>query len=134
MKIYIEPRVEAGTDRGGENLYLDFSAHHDGDTPPNEPIEVVLSTRDDWEGSTIACTEDGEARIRYKSPHYEFEWEGTGDDALGLILRSYEGRKVIETQILDYFKDPSSWQYCHKPGQSPKLVCELEYLIDGNAE
>ena len=134
MKIYVEPRAEAGTDRGGEDLYLDFTAHYDGDTPPSEPIEVVLSTRDDWEGSTTIHTEDGEVRIRYKSPHYEFDWEGTGDDALGLIVKSYEGRKVIVTQVLDHFKKREYWQYCHKPGQSPRLVCKVECFIDGNAE
>jgi hypothetical protein len=148
VKVYVTPRVVAGTDRGGEDLFLDFEAHHDGDTPPvDEPVEVLLCVRDDWEGLTevrdLTGDEPDEAylpgvRVYYRSCYYDFEWEGTGEDALAAEFRDYstykEDQQVRTRKVEEVFRNPTNWSFCHKPGESPRLRCYFEHYVNGNAE
>jgi hypothetical protein len=152
VKVRVTPRVVAGTDRGGEDLFLDLEAHHDGDTPPvDEPVEVLLRTADDWEGLTEVrepaefeeLVLSGElpdekfhsgVRVYYRSCHYDFEWEGTGEDALAAKFRDYSDNQVVVRKVEDVFRNSANWAFCHKPGESPRLRCYLEHYVNGNAE
>ena len=132
MKIYVSPVVIAGTQRGGEDLQFCYRAEHCGENPPtDEEVEVVLYCAEDHEDLSVQILEDieeieddeyADVRVRYTTNYYEFTWEGKGEDALKT------------GPILEHFKNPENWAYCHKPGQPARLRCERTELIEGNAE
>lgn len=126
MKLIVTPRVVAGTDRGGEDLFLDIVAEVEGNTPPSlEDIEVVGFNADadaHMEPVGEVLEEDGLilGSVEVNSGHYEFEWSGDGNDILDLVR--------------DEFKDPKSWCFCHQHGEPERLRFYVEYFVDGNAD
>ena len=139
MKVTVTPRVVAGTDRGGEDLFLDFVAYHDGDTPPvEESVEEVQLGLEEWDGLTEVLDEetcDGGPEVCYRTCHYEFEWTGTGKGALQAEFQSYnEDNQGAVRKVESVFRNPANWHYCHKPGEPPRLKCCWEHYVDGNAE
>lgn len=141
MKVRVEPEVETGTDKGGEDLHLRFTATHEGDTPPvGEDLEVELAVADDYDVEAKVTdgdydAESGErfwpkAKVKYRTYHYDFEWEGTGDDVLGETLYHDNKRVTVE----QYLRNPDTWSFCHKPGEPPRLTSTGLVFCDGNAD
>jgi len=144
----IDPSVEMGTERGGEDLNLVYTCHHDGEQPPvDEPIEPALAAADFFDGCNVTCSDDSEeeyvppgVHVHYRTCHYDFEWEGDANDAM--THRVYQGKQDEHgvfvsgdyCSVEEYFRNPDNWRFCHKPGQPPKLVCTTDTLIAGNAE
>lgn len=130
--VHVEPKVEAGLNRGGEDLHLVFTSEVEGDTPPTEFV-ADLAVGDDLEGCNLdRLDKEAEARflndeddgydgpVRYWTRHYEHEWVGTPESALALA----------EAKL----RDPVNWRFCHRPGESPRLCFEYEHYVTGNAD
>ena len=132
MKVFVEPEVVAGLERGGEDLFLLVKAEHVGNTPPvGEELEVLLPTTDDYEGCSVSYEgkEDSDwvqGPVKFHTDFYEFEWEGTGRDVLALT----SGEKTVE----EVLRNQASWTFCHKPGEPSKLRCQVNVFVCGNAE
>lgn len=135
-KLRVTPVVLAGLNRGGENLFLDFKCTVEGETVPTE-FDVLLDVDDDHEGLSVELEdeedeedEEGETeytdenpyrgKVKYHTNHYEFEWEGTSADALALL-----GDKLKNNRL---------WQFCHHPGETPRLQFKYRHYVAGNAE
>jgi len=148
MLVTVEPEVESGNNKGGEDLYLVFRAVHEGEVPPvTEEIEVALAKDDDYDGVSVEMLGLDEMQpgdpgdtaepcavgvsVRYCSNHYEFEWTGDGADVLKLHTDYKDGRwQTVE----EYLRNPNNWVFCHRPGEKPKLKCCGCSLVDGNAD
>ena len=125
MRLIVTPRVVAGTDRGGEDLFLDVVAEVEGNTPPSlEDIEVVGFNADLVHIEPIGDVLEEDdlilGKVKVTSPHYEFEWSGDGNDILDLVR--------------DEFQNPKSWCFCHQHGEPERLRFYSELYIDGNAD
>lgn len=130
--VHVEPHVEAGLDRGGEDLYLDFIAEVKGRKIPTE-CDIVLNVDDDADGYNVERldkeAEDEWARhedqpykgkVRYWTWHYEHQWVGDQEDA----------RKLVYA----HFRMKVNWSFCHKPGEKPRLRFKYRHYVTGNAE
>lgn len=145
MRVTVKPEVEAGLERGGEDLRLVVTSVHEGDTPPvNEPVEVFLAVEDAYEGASVELQGDlhpgdpgdtdepfaKDVTVRYKSDAYEFEWVGSGADVLARETKVEGQRRTVESLL----RDPTRWRFCHEPGKPSRLQFKLRLLVDGNAE
>jgi len=129
IEMIVEGEGTSGTNKGGEDLNLIFSA----ETPLNDPatfgealqtaeIEVIFveghgANLDPLEGD---LDNDQIDRVRYKTFHYDFNWEGTRADALALVEES--------------IRDPRHWKAQGAIGGPQKAVFTQEVFIDGNAD
>jgi len=112
VKVTVTPRVEAGTDKGGEDLWLDFEATGDG------PLVVELQPGDpSWDededenpGVFSCCTD-----------HYEFEWSGS----LLELLKLAEKAGV---------NDSSNWAWCGPVTKQPQRHWTYSHFVAGNAD
>lgn len=123
MKLTVYPKVVAGTDRGGEDLYLVFHAQATGPLNP-EYLEVTDLEIDGGRhgGVGVEVLEFDEAshrimKVRWWSS-YEFEWVGTPEDLKLLVGK--------------YLKEETLWS---RPGLRGNLcVFRYEHFVDGNAQ
>lgn len=131
--LYVKPTVEAGLNRGGEDLSLSFACEVEGETVPTEfDTQLATDAEDDLDGVNVGLLDDEEAervaetggpyrgRLKYTTHHYEVEWEGTAVDAFLLMV--------------DHLKDNQNWRFCHRPGESPKLRFTYQHYVGGNAD
>jgi hypothetical protein len=142
IEIIVYPVVVAGPDRGGEDLWLDFSAvidltkhpelkeatadrrqfamelntiwHHKGE------ISVDFGCGDEVASSHFDTTLGGCPEVEYRTPHYGFSWKGTPEDALGLIR--------------ERLLDPRSWKVSYRIGDHPHVEFRHRHYVAGNAE
>lgn len=144
MNISVKPHVVAGTDRGGEDLFLVFFHECDGsEIPTTEPrlefelydsgatitdgdreIDVIqphVTLRPGAQEADVIQTRlgAGELSIRY-STECGFTWCGKVEDALAIIAHMV--------------RDSAYWHFCHSPGEPERLRFEHTYFVDGNAE
>lgn len=82
MKLNVMPDVVAGTNRGGEDLFLVFTI-----SAPTMPAELGSFSKPEieMEGFDVVETlkpQDTHYRV---STEYDFSWEGTVDDAWDLV-------------------------------------------------
>lgn len=116
--VTVKPRVVAGTDKGGEDLFLDFEC-----TEKDGEFEVVFEDGAEcsWEFEVDEDDEEKVVSARCTSGYYEFEWEGTPEDALALALAA------------GVDKD-SNWEWFGSVSEEPKKRWCLEHFADGNAD
>ncbi len=115
-KLVVKPKVVVGEERGGEDLYLSFECTEDGTEFEVEPEDGDLYwelDQDDETGETVG--------LSCKTEQYEFSWSGTLDDVLKIALDLGLG-------------DKSTWDWCGKAPESPKLCWKCLFHVDGNAD
>ena len=118
MKVTVTPQVVSGTNKGGEDLFLDFEAIGEpSDTFTVEPTSGDPSWNCDGEGDEddptnvwSCCTE-----------HYEFKWSGTLADLHKL---------AVEAGVTD----SAEWEWCGKVGGPPERRFRHEHFVAGNAD
>lgn len=126
IKATVEPHVVAGTDRGGEDLYLLFSAHED------DTVEGVLLELEDgdevwnWEyedeEAEEDCDDEHEGKVYFcTTSQYKFKWEGTHKDLLKLFVENGG-------------TDTNCWSWYGPVSEPPKKRFILKFYVDGNAE
>ena len=119
MKVYVEPLVVAGTERGGEDLSLVFRA--ESDSRPNlatitlDDIEIALEG-DMWQFREEDAT-PGDPEVWLRTDHYEIEWEGSREDLKHMVLGWIRSKMYWSS---NFDGDLFSFKY--------------EEFIDGNAE
>jgi hypothetical protein len=131
LKVTVTPEATAGTSKGGEDLHLVVRVRVEGETPPTT-----------LEGSTVEFEQSGTCQLdadvdddgepvlfKVRTFHYDFEWEGTAEDVLGL-RRAHKPDLTVGERLLD----PSQWTFGHSPGQEPFLVFEYRHFVEGNAD
>ena len=140
VKVTVTPDVEAGLDKGGEDLNLVVVARHEGDTPPVDAefeVAVYVCDGDGYNQQNEDFESDEEyadVRVHYCTHHYEFEWEGEGKDALALEVWDFSTKPSQRVTVEQYLRNPANWKFDHKPGESPRLVCEVSAYVGGNAD
>lgn len=148
MQLKVQPTVEAGTERGGEDLILVCTIEVESETPPgpDEPVEVLFvvadSEIDDLQAAILDEVPEEfdevcySGRVKYRTYAYEFEWEGGPEEVLALQVYSTPlGEKYpIRRSLLETIRDLSQWRFCHRPGEPPRLRFELSDTVCGNAE
>ncbi len=125
VRATVEPKVVAGTERGGEDLFLLFTAYED-----NKVEGVLLELKDgddlDWyyEEENEEESEEDEHKGKVYScttVQYEFTWEGTHQDLL----------ELYKEQGGD---DTTTWNWYGPVSEPPKKRFYLEHFVDGNAD
>lgn len=123
MKVTVTPRVVSGTDRGGEDLFLDFAA----DEFDTGPLQVELGDGDpSWDfADDYDEDEDGnptpESTVSCCTGHYEFEWKGTFAQLVALVR---------ETGVTS----EQNWRWTGPASSPPVKVFRHEHFVAGNAD
>jgi hypothetical protein len=117
MIVTVSPLLVAGTDRGGEDLFLKFTCEVTGQPDFSQPQDSRGGFM-----SPFAPLKDGIVEEDYEMQagptEYEFMWEGKVADL----------REILKDEI----RKESNWS---RPGFSSN-VCKFEYkhFVDGNAD
>ena len=115
IKVLVSSVVVAGTDRGGEDLFIKFTASTTERPTLNyglNDIEIEVGDDiDEIDGVLSVCTEA-----------YEFEWEGTRDAIK---------ERVLPFLNSDEYIDGDGWISNLK---GTKFIFTLEDFVDGNAD
>jgi hypothetical protein len=118
MLVTVTPKVEAGTDRGGEDLFLVFETVGDY----NDTFTVETRPGDpSWDCNGNGNEDDPYALWSCYTEHYEFSWEGTLLDLHALAV------KVGVTNGND-------WEWYGPVNEPPKRRFQFEHFVAGNAE
>jgi len=128
VKLTVVPDCVAGTRKGGEDLFLIFTAFEDASV---EGVEVVLKDGNvSWnfvkwdeeeEGYVQFLEEDTSgATLRCVTDTYEFDWVGTQADLVALF------EKVGGS-------DKSKWSWWGSIAEEPKKKFYRQYRVGGNA-
>ena len=115
MLVTVTPRVVHGTDRGGEDLFLDFAA--DG-APDQEPVTVEFGQEGDL---TFEEDEDDTSLVVVTTENYEFEWRGTPEQLAQLAVGAG-------------CQNEANWQWCGPVSGPPAKQFRHEHYVGGNAE
>ena len=115
MKVTVEPKTVCGTDRGGEDLFLVFTAS--GEPSDHFTVEPV-----DGDPSWHCEGDDDDPGVLWcRTGHYEFKWEGTLEDLHQLA----EDAGVT---------CPDEWEWCGPVTSPPQRRWCYEHFVGGNAE
>lgn len=130
--LHVTAEVVAGTERGGEDLFLKLYAQVDGEELPTEfDVELSEVSGDGFSADADYGEDDpdldegdpgyGELQsVKYTSDHYEFSTQVVVSE----VLEKYKGKLL----------DPKNWFYCHQFGTAPKLRFTHREYVGGNAE
>lgn len=121
MRVTVAAKTVAGTDRGGEDLYLVFEATEcDGTAPVVDLVDGDPSWFRDEEDEE----EDEESplsRWECRTDHYEFEWRGSLQDLADL---------AVELGV----QDPEKWEWSGPASGPPQKRFRVLHFVDGNAD
>lgn len=108
FSVVASPFVEAGIQRGGEDLFIKFSAKTTT-RPDLSNLDFQIDLDNEW-------SIDGD-QISFKTEYYDFGWNGTKDDL----------RKMVMGAIIK----ESHW---NSNLAGTEFRFEYEEFVDGNAE
>lgn len=113
-KVSCLPEVIAGTDKGGEDLFLAFTLSTDHKPDFNEPLTVVPGVGWDKEPN-----EDDEVQSEFsvETSAYNFKWAGSSLDLV----------KLVESA----FKNEANWS---RSFNGSKYNFKWRYFVNGNAD
>lgn len=128
VKLTVVPDCVAGTRKGGEDLFLIFTAFEDASV---EGVEVVLKDGnvgwnfvkwdEEEEGYVDFLEEDTSgALVRCATDDYDFDWVGT-QDGLVALFEEVGG------------SDKSKWSWWGPITEEPKKRFYRQYRVGGNA-
>jgi len=148
--VFVTPEVEAGTNRGGEDLRVLYEAVVDGDQVPTslDDFRVELSTDEDgWSftgehvknhDSGVCAGPTSEGVYHVRTDHYEFEWRTTTETVLDEQAPDYnadfEGYRPPTKAVREFLLEPDRWCFCHKLGEPPRLKSVYSLFVGGNAD
>jgi hypothetical protein len=130
LKVKVKPEVVAGTERGGEDLFLVFSCY----SFDTEPLELEVE-----EGQACSLSDDADSlddedydeetgepdpekvTYTYCTDCYEIDWSGTLSD-------------LRELAVKHGVHDESKWSWYGSCSEEPKKRFHVEFYVDGNAE
>lgn len=121
LRVDVHAKAVAGTDRGGEDLYLVFET--DTTKRPNlkKPGGFVVNMSEvgnvGCNGRALEDNSDIIRKIRYTTYHNEFKWEGTEDDLI----------EIVASKLKDK-------QYWSRPFDGKKFSFKYEHFVHGNAD
>lgn len=118
MKITVEPKTVAGTNGGGEDLFLVFRAVGE---PSDEFVVEPVSGDPSWDIEGDGDEDDPDNVWSCCTDHYEFEWRGTLRDLHKL---------ASEVGVTDR----SRWVWSGSVGGTPQAKFVSEHLVAGNAD
>ena len=117
MRVTVKPEVVAGTDKGGEDLFLVFEATGDvSDTFSVEP----LPGDPDWGYDGDGDEDDPKATWSVCSGYYEFKWSGTLEDLAEIARQA--GVTCAD-----------SWEWDGSCLQEPGKRFHCRHFVGGNA-
>jgi len=115
MRVTVTPKVVGGTDKGGEDLYLVFTAT--GEVSDDFVVEP-LPGDPDWDCDD---EDDPEAVWSCCTGHCEFEWSGTLKD-LAEVAQAAGATRA------------DSWEWYGPANQQPQKRFRYEHFVAGNAD
>jgi len=128
VKLTVRPIVKAGFERGGENLYLEFTCFEFD----REPIELELLENAGCSYSDNALDLDDDHYVddepdpekithEYLTDYYEIRWAGSLEDLRELVVKLG-------------IRDENEWVWYGSTRESPKKMFRKQHYVDGNAE
>ena len=113
-KVHCSPEVVAGTDKGGEDLFLLFTLYLDHQPDLTEPLTVVPGVGWDKEPN-----EDDKVQSEFsvETSAYNFKWAGNAEDLVKLVQSA--------------FKNEANWT---RSFDGSKYNFKWRYFVDGNAD
>jgi hypothetical protein len=140
--VTVEPKVVAGLNRGGEDLFLVLTAEVNGSEVPTELGDAVWGELNTGGCSVLptdeAAVEADEVQYltngehKFRTYHHEHTWTGTPEQALELT--EYDHNTELRTALREVLLRPGNWFFCHRPGEEPRLRASYECYLDGNAD
>jgi len=119
LTVNVESKTVAGTERGGEDLFLLFTAEADVVGLNLDALEPVLAVGESFDGSPVprSGAPDEPATVWCSSPTGDFEWRGTEQELLDLVEQ--------------HLRLPDNWSV-RLGGTTAKF--EYEEFVGGNAD
>lgn len=113
----VGPHVVAGTDRGGEDLFVRLTGKAEAEPPTAYGREEVASALFSANREHCEFREyDPDEGVEATSDHYDFAYEATWDDFVDLV-----------TQLLN----EGDWKHSRK---AKTWTLESDHYVDGNAD
>lgn len=122
MQIYAQPKVVSGTNKGGEDLFINFAGSTDERPDLKEiPFNVLICLTCGNGVVNEVLHDDGHdiKAVKWTTSAYQFEWEGTNDQLAGIVL--------------PYLKDPENWTTT-LDAQAGAWKFSYDHFVNGNAD